>query len=69
MITKPVPGTLYRARRSPKPDSGLAHAAVEEVRRPAAENVINAIGAQIGIIFPTCERVSYHSNSVPRRDA
>jgi len=38
---------LYRALRSPEPDPDLAHAAVEEVRNLASQNVITVIGAQI----------------------
>ena len=47
MAPEPVTDALYRALRSPEPDPDLAHAAVEEVRNQAGQNVIAVIGAQL----------------------
>ena len=51
MAPEPITDALYRALRSPEPDPDLAHAAVEEVRNQAGQNVIAAIGAQIAELW------------------
>ncbi len=38
---------LYRALRTREPDPDLAHAAVEEIRNLASQNVIAVLGAQL----------------------
>ena len=38
---------LYQALSSPEPDPQVVHAAIEEVRQIASQNVIAVIGAQI----------------------
>ena len=45
--TEPVTGALYQALSSPEPDPQVVHAAIEEVRQIASQNVIAVIGAQI----------------------
>ena len=45
--TEPVTGALFQALSSPEPDPKVVHAAIEEVRQIASQNVIVAIGAQL----------------------
>ena len=45
--TEPVTDALYQALSSPEPDPQVVHAAIEEVRQIASQNVIAVLGAQI----------------------
>ena len=45
--TEPVTDALFQALSSPEPDPKVVHAAIEEVRQIASQNVIAAIGAKI----------------------
>ena len=45
--SEPVTDALYKALSTPEPDPQVVHAAIEEVRQIASQNVIAAIGAQI----------------------
>ena len=45
--TEPVTGALFQALSSPEPDPKVVHAAIEEVRQIASQNVIAVLGAQI----------------------
>ena len=49
MATPAEPATeaLYKALSSPNPDPQVVHAAIEEVRQIASQNVIAVLGAQI----------------------
>ena len=44
---EPVTDALFQALSSPEPDPQVVHAAIEEVRQIASQNVIAAIGAKI----------------------
>ena len=44
---EPVTGALFQALSSPEPDPQVVHAAIEEVRQIASQNVIAVLGAQI----------------------
>ena len=44
---EPVTDALYKALSSPNPDPQVVHAAIEEVRQIASQNVIAVLGAQI----------------------
>ena len=44
---EPVTGALFQALSSPSPDPKVVHAAIEEVRQIASQNVIAVLGAQI----------------------
>ena len=44
---EPVTGALFQALSSPEPDPKVVHAAIEEVRQIASQNVIAVLGAQI----------------------
>ncbi len=45
--TEPVTDALYQALSSPEPDPKVVHAAIEEVRQIASQNVIAVLGAKI----------------------
>ena len=45
--TEPVTGALFQALSSPEPDPKVVHAAIEEVRQIASQNVIAVLGAKI----------------------
>ena len=45
--TEPVTGALFQALSSPDPDPKVVHAAIEEVRQIASQNVIAVLGAKI----------------------
>ena len=45
--TEPVTDALFQALSSPEPDPQVVHAAIEEVRQIASQNVITVLGAQI----------------------
>lgn len=44
---EPVTDALYKALSSPEPDPQVVHAAIEEIRQIASQNVIAVLGAQI----------------------
>ena len=44
---EPVTDALFQALSSPEPDPQVVHAAIEEVRQIASQNVITVLGAQI----------------------
>ena len=44
---EPVTDALFQALSSPDPDPKVVHAAIEEVRQIASQNVIAVLGAQI----------------------
>ena len=44
---EPVTGALFQALSSPEPDPKVVHAAIEEVRQIASQNVIAVLGAKI----------------------
>ncbi len=44
---EPVTDALFQALSSPEPDPQVVHAAIEEVRQIASQNVIAVLGAQI----------------------
>ena len=44
---EPVTRALFQALSSPEPDPQVVHAAIEEVRQIASQNVIAVLGAQI----------------------
>ena len=44
---EPVTDALYKALSSPNPDPQVVHAAIEEVRQIASQNVIAVLGAKI----------------------
>ena len=45
--TEPVTAALFQALSSPEPDPKVVHAAIEEVRQIASQNVIVVLGAKI----------------------
>ena len=45
--TESVTGALFQALSSPDPDPKVVHAAIEEVRQIASQNVIAVLGAKI----------------------
>ena len=45
--TEPVTDALFQALSSPEPDPKVVHAAIEEVRQIASQNVIVVLGAKI----------------------
>ena len=47
MAAETVTDALYKALSSPNPDPQVVHAAIEEVRQIASQNVIAVIGGQI----------------------
>ena len=47
MAAETATDALYQALSSPEPDPQVVHAAIEEVRQIASQNVIAVIGAQI----------------------
>ena len=47
MATEPATDALYQALSSPEPDPKIVHAAIEEVRQIASQNVIAVLGAKI----------------------
>ena len=47
MAAEPATDALYKALSSPNPDPQVVHAAIEEVRQIASQNVIAVLGAQI----------------------
>ena len=47
MAAEPATDALYKALSSPNPDPQVVHAAIEEVRQIASQNVIAVIGGQI----------------------
>ena len=44
---EPVTDALFQALSSPEPDPQVVHAAIEEVRQIASQNVIAVLGAKI----------------------
>ena len=48
MAAEPATDALYQALSSPEPDPKIVHAAVEEVRQIASQNVIAVLGAKMG---------------------
>ena len=50
---EPVTGALFQALSSPEPDPQVVHAAIEEVRQIASQNVIAVLGAQIIAVLIT----------------
>ena len=44
---EPATDALYQALSSPNPDPRVVHAAIEEVRQIASQNVIAVLGAKI----------------------
>ena len=44
---EPVTDALYQALSSPEPDPKVVHAAIEEVRQIASQNVIAVLGSKI----------------------
>ena len=44
---EPVTDALFQALSNPEPDPQVVHAAIEEVRQIASQNVIAVLGAQI----------------------
>ena len=47
MVAEPATDALYQALSSPEPDPKIVHAAIEEVRQIASQNVIAVLGAKI----------------------
>ena len=47
MAAEPATDALYQALSSPEPDPKVVHAAIEEVRQIASQNVIAVLGAKI----------------------
>ena len=47
MAAEPTTDALYQALSSPEPDPKIVHAAIEEVRQIASQNVIAVLGAKI----------------------
>ena len=47
MAAEPATDALYQALSSPEPDPKIVHAAIEEVRQIASQNVIAVLGAKI----------------------
>ena len=47
MAAETVTDALYKALSSPNPDPQVVHAAIEEVRQIASQNVIAVLGAKI----------------------
>ena len=45
--TEPATDALFQALSSPNPDPKVVHAAIEEVRQIASQNVIAVLGAKI----------------------